>query len=349
MAGAQLGFPWSQAPGDGAAIEIAAGVLWMRLPMPHPPGHINIYAFDEGDGWAVIDTGYGVAGMKERWQTLLDGPLAAKPVTRLLCSHHHPDHIGLAGWFQTEHGAELLMSRLSWHMARMRVLDVQPQATPEDIAFWIAAGMAPEVLAKRRVDRPMNYCDMVAPMPMGFTRLHEGAPLRLGGRDWDVRMAHGHAAGMVTLFSRDDNLVIGADHLLPGPAASISVYSTEPDADPVSEWFDSCARLAEIARDDQLVLPGHGLPFTGAPLRLARMVTSRRDKLDRLLAHVSSPKTACDCFAPLFKSPVSGPMYGFAMVEAVAHLNHLLAQGLVTRTRREDGAWLWQAKEAADG
>lgn len=350
MTHARMQYPWGDGPAeDGSAVQVAEGVLWMRLPMPHPPGSINVYAFDDGDGWSVVDTGYDLPPLRDLWQVILNGPLAGKPVKRLLCTHHHPDHIGLAGWFQRDLGAELLMSRLSWHMARMRVLDVQPEATPEDIAFWTAAGMPAEVLQKRIASRPMNYSDSVAPLPMGFTRLHEGKTLRMGGRDWDVRYAHGHAAGQVTLWSRDDDLVIGADHLLPGASASIGVYSTEPDADPVTEWFATCHRLAGYAREDHIVLPGHGAVFTGLPHRLERMIRNRRGKLDRLLAHLSSPQTTCDSFSPLFKRVMDGPLFGHALVEAVAHLNHLHQSGQVTRVRRDDGAWLWQAKDPRDG
>lgn len=347
---APMHYPLGQGPAeDGSAVDIAEGVLWMRLPMPHLPDHINIYAFDEGDGWTVVDTGYDLPETRALWDKILTGPLAGKPVARLLCTHHHPDHIGLAGWFQEELGATLMMSRLAWHIGRMRVLDVQPKATAADIAFWRAAGMRPEMLEKRIAARPMNYSDTVVPMPMGYFRLREGAVLRMGGRDWDIRRADGHAAGQVTLWSRDDALVIGADHLLPGASASIGVYSTEPEADPVSEWLETCARLAAVAREDHIVLPGHGPVFTGLPGRLDRMVRNRQGKLSRLLSHLDQPQTACDSFSALFKRVMDGPLYGHALVESVAHLNHLYQTGKVSRTARGDGAWLWQAKERDDG
>lgn len=349
MTGAPLRFPWAEAPGIGQAIEIAEGVLWMRVPLPIIPDHINIFAFDDGDGWTVIDTGFDTGDGRVAWQALLSGPLKGKPVNRLLCTHHHPDHIGLAGWFQTELGATLMMSRTAWYFARMRVLDVQDTATPEDIAFWRAAGMPPEMLAERMAGRPMNYSDTVAPMPMGFFRLREGDTLRMGGRNWTVRLVHGHAPSQITLWSADDNLVLGADHLLPGASASLSVYSTEPEADPVAEFLSSCERTRAFVRDDQLILPGHGLPFEGGAQRLERMIRNRKARLTRLLGHLDTPQTVCSSFSPLFKRRMTGPLYGHALVETVGHLNHLHQSGQVVRWRREDGAWLWQRREARDG
>ena len=341
----QIRFPFEVPPEAGAAIEVAPGVLWMRLPLPMVLDHVNVYALDDGAGWTVIDPGYNTRRTRETWQTLLAGPLGGRPVRRVLVTHHHPDHIGLAGWFQAEHGAELWTSRTAWLFARMLVLDVQESVAPETLAFWRDAGMDAAILAQRAAERPFNFADVVAPLPLGYRRLCEGGQVEIGGRRWRVRMGDGHAPEHVTLWSMDDNLVIGGDQLLPGISANLGVYPTEPEADPVGEWLESCAALAAFARDDQLVLPGHKLPFTGLPLRLRQMIDNHHGALERLVAHLAAPKRAAECFAPLFKREIGPEVYGMALVETVAHLNHLLAQGRASRWRGADGAWLWQVQE----
>ncbi|WP_212524994.1 MBL fold metallo-hydrolase [Actibacterium sp. MT2.3-13A] len=343
-AGHLIRYPWAEGPKEGAAIEVAEGVLWLRLPLPMQLDHVNVFALDDGDGWTVIDTGFDSRRGRAIWQECLDGPLAGRPVNRVLVTHHHPDHVGLAGWFQAEHGAELVTTRTAWLFARMLTLDEQERPTAETLAFWRGAGMAPEILDQRANERPFNFADVVAPMPLGFTRVRAGEVLRIGGRDWDVRLGDGHAPDHITLWSRDDNLVIGGDQLLPSISPNLGVYATEPDADPVAEWLDSCARLAPHARDDQLVLPGHKLPFTGLPARLHQLAENHHSALERLLEHLKAPHTACECFVPLFKREIGGSQYGHALVEAVAHLNHLHRAGKITRRRREDGAWLWGAR-----
>ncbi len=339
---APLRFPWDTPPGEGEAIEVAPGVLWFRLPLPMKLDHVNAYALDEGDSWTVIDTGFDTGRTRKVWAQLLAGPLAAKPVSRVIATHHHPDHIGLAGWFQRDHGAELVTTRTAWLFARMLVLDEQMVPVDETLAYWRAAGMDREIYARRARERPFNFSDIVADMPLGFRRIKEGDVIRAGGRDWDVRIGNGHAPEHATLWSRDCDLVIGGDQLLATISPNLGVYATEPDADPVGEWLESCERLAPHARDSQLVLPGHKLPFTGLPTRMRQLIDNHHHALERLLEFLDRPRTAAQCFPALFKRRIGEAEYGLALVEAVAHLNHLLAQGQVTRARDADGAWQWQ-------
>ena len=333
--------PFDTPPDPGTAIEVAEGVWWMRLPLPMKLDHVNVYALDDGDGWTLIDTGFDTKRTRREWEALLAGPLGWRKVRRVVATHHHPDHIGLAGWFQTQ-GAELVTTRTAWLYARMLVLDVQDLPTPEAIEFWRGTGMPAAELQRRSTERPYNFADVVAPLPLGFTRLIEGQTIRMGGRDWVVRMGDGHAPEHATFWEIGGNLVIGGDQLLPGISANIGVYPTEPMADPLGEWLTSCARLAPFAKDDQLVLPGHKLPFTGLPFRLTQMVENHHGALNRLAAFLSEPRRAAECFVPVFGREIGGDAYGMALVEAVAHLNHLLVAGRAKRIVADDGAWLWQ-------
>lgn len=343
-----LRHPWSAPPAPAEATEIAPGVLWLQLPLPMVLDHVNIYALDEGDSWTLIDTGIHSKRSVALWEDILAGPLQGKPVGRVIATHHHPDHIGMAGWIMDRCGADLWASRTSWLMARMLILDVEDRPTPQALALWRAGGMDPEILEQRSQDRPFNFADICAPLPVGYTRLQEGDVIHAGGRMWDVRMGGGHAAEHVTLWSRDDDLVIAGDQILAGISPNIGVYPTEPEADPLADWLAACDRLARHAREDHLVLPGHKLPFTGLPLRMAQLADNHLAALYRLRDFLKQPRTAADCFPLLFKRKVDAGTYGLALVEAIAHLNHLHHTGEVTRWRRSDDAWLWQMRAASD-
>jgi len=335
--------PFPDAPAEGQAVEVAEGILWLRLPLPMALDHVNVFALEDGDGWTVVDTGFSSKRAKGIWEALLAGPLSGKPVTRVVVTHYHPDHVGLAGWFQSR-GAELVTTRTSWLYARMLVLDEHPLPLPEAVEFQRRAGVPADRLQRYATTRPFNFADVVDPLPPGFTRIRDGDTLSAAGRRWAVRTGDGHAPEHATLWSLDDNLILGGDQLLPGISANIGVYPTEPDADPLTEWLESCARLAPHAREDQLVLPGHKLPFTGLPLRLRQMAENHEGALSRLLDHLQAPRTAADCFLPIFKRQIDGPEYGMALVESVAHLNCLLRRGQVTRTLSPQGAWLWERR-----
>jgi glyoxylase-like metal-dependent hydrolase (beta-lactamase superfamily II) len=334
--------PIETAPKPGEAIEVADGVLWLRIPLPMVLDHVNAYALRDGDGWTLIDTGLDTKKTRALWEGALAGPLAGLPVRRLIVTHHHPDHVGLAGWFQAR-GAELHMTRTAWLFARMLTLDEQAVPNSETLAYWQSAGMDAATFEERRGTRPFNFADVVHPMPLGFTRLSDGGTIEMGGRTWDIRFGQGHAPDHATFWSRNDDLVIGGDQLLATISPNLGVYATEPGADPVGEWLESCAGFQPHAREVQLVLPGHKLPFTGLPARLKQLIQNHHGALDRLRGHLASgEKTAAECFAPLFKRKIDAGTYGLALVEAVAHLNHLLAIDAVTRHRRADGAWLYR-------
>jgi glyoxylase-like metal-dependent hydrolase (beta-lactamase superfamily II) len=294
--------------------------------------------------WRRLDGGgHGFDTGKARaiWEAVLSGPLAGRPVRRVLVTHYHPDHVGLAGWFQAR-GAELWTTRTSWLLARMLVLDEQPLPVAETVAFWTSAGMAPGILAQRLAERPFNFCDVVAPLPLGYRRIAEGDRMRIGGRDWDVRMGDGHAPEHATLWSSDGTLVLGGDQLLPSISPNLGVYASEPEADPVGDWIASCRRLAPFATEGQLVLPGHKLPYAGLPTRMRQLEENHEGALDRLAAHLRVPRTAAECFPPLFLREIGPGEYGLALVEAMAHCLHLWHRGIAVRERREDGAWLWR-------
>ncbi|MBV2359054.1 MBL fold metallo-hydrolase [Thalassococcus sp. CAU 1522] len=341
--GGTIRYPWDTPPEPGAAIEVAEGVLWMRLPLPMKLDHVNVYALDDGDGWTVVDTGFASSKSRAIWQGLIDGPLGRRPINRVIVTHHHPDHVGLAGWFVRDHGAELVTTRTAWLMARMLQLDVQDVPSPETVDYWRGCGMAAEVLAQRLSERPFNFADCTAPLPLGFTRIREGDTLRAGGRSWDIRIGNGHAPEHATFWSRDCDLVLAGDQILPSISSNIGVYATEPEADPVGEWLEACERLSAFARDAHLVLGGHKLPFTGLPARMRQLIDNHHGALDRLHAHLAVPHSAGECFAPLFKRRIGAGEYGLALVESMAHCLHLWHEGRATRTRREDGAWVFQA------
>lgn len=336
-----LRYPFPEPPAPGSAVELAEGVLWLRLALPFRPDHLNVYAIDDGDAWTLVDTGLDNPACREAWDALLAGPLAGRPVGRVILTHHHPDHVGLVGHFQAL-GAELWTTRTAWLMARMLTLDRQDRPSAELLDFWRGAGMDGEILAERAATRPFNFADMVRPLPLGYRRIGEGDEIVAGGRRWRVAIGHGHAPEQATLFGIDHDLVLVGDQVLPTISPNLGVYATEPDADPVGEFLESCARLGTLATARHLALPGHGRPFLDLPDRLAALAASAEAGLDRLRGFLAEPRRAADCFPVLYGRRIGAAEYGLALAEALGHLNRLTAAGEAGRRMGSDGAWRWR-------
>jgi len=338
---ARLSHPWEEAPAPGEVTEVALGVLWARLPLPMVLNHVNVYILDEGDAWSVVDTGLDWAKARAGWEALLAGPLRGKPVGRVILTHHHPDHIGLAGWF-ADQGAEVWATRIAWLFGRMLTLDHHERPTERHLEFRRRAGMPAELLAAYAEERPFNFSTCVAPIPLGFRAIEEGEELTMAGRRWLVRFGHGHAPAHATFWS-EDGIVLAGDQVIPGISSNISVYPTEPEADPLGDWLASCARLRGHALPEHLVLPGHKLPFRGLAFRLTQLIENHEGALGRIETEMCRrPVTAADTFDAIFKRPIGAGEYGLALGEAVAHMNRLHRAGRATREPRPDGAWLYR-------
>ncbi len=306
--------------------------------------HVNVYVIDEGDSWTIIDTGFWSKKTQSIWSDIKEKWFSDKPIGKVIVTHHHPDHVGLAGWFQTEFKADLWMSRTAWLMARMLRLDYQKLPTEETINFWRRAGMDDLILNERATGKPFNFGDSVHEMPLGFRRIIDGEKIILGNRSWIVRVGNGHAPEHLTLWCEDDPIVIAGDQIISSISPNLGVYATEPEADPVQEWLMSCEAFLPFSNDKQLVLPGHKLLFYGLPHRLKQLIENHHSALTRLVAFLKEPRTAVDCFPVLFNRKISDNEYGLALVEAVAHLNHLYRKKIVKRELNSKGAYVYTLK-----
>lgn len=340
--GRGLLYPFAVPPASGEAVEVASGVLWMRLAMPMALDHINVYAVRDGDGWTLVDTGLNLASTQAEWEALLAGPLEGRPVSRVICTHMHPDHIGLAGWLCERFHAPLAMTRLEYVTARMLLADTGRPAPESGAVFYRAAGWNEAQLESYRRDFG-QFGRAVAPMPAGYVRMREGDRVTIGGADWRVVVGEGHSPEHACLWREADGVVLGGDQILPKISSNVSVWPTEPDADPLGDWLASLERMKTVFPDEVLVLPSHGEPFRGVQARLDGLLRGHRTALRRLERTLASPKRAVDVFPALFARAVGDGVRGMATGEAVAHLNYLLRQGRAGRTRDAEGVDWWIA------
>ncbi len=336
-----LSFPFTEKPTGADPVQIEPGILWFRLPLPMALDHVNVYALADSKGWTIVDTGFHSSRGVELWKQIMADHLAGRPIKRVIVSHYHPDHVGMAGWFKHQFGAEIYATRVSWLFARMLTLDVQETPTPEALRHVKVSGINDVRFEEIKNSRPFNFADCVHPIPLGYKRLSEGDWIKMGQRNWQVRIGHGHAPSHATFWSEDGNICIGADQFLPDITSNTGVYASEPEANPLQEWLDSCRRFLAMANEDILVLPGHKVPFRKLETRLGELIEHHESCLENLSNHLIRPSTAVDCFDAIFGRRIPDREFGLALAETNAHLNYLWLNNQIAK-ERIDGVNYWR-------
>jgi glyoxylase-like metal-dependent hydrolase (beta-lactamase superfamily II) len=335
---AGLLYPHGEAvPAEGQMLAVADGIFWLRMPLPFGLDHINLWVLDGGDHWAIVDTGVALPALKAHWRALFEGPLAGKPVGRLIVTHYHPDHIGLAGWFVAKFGVPLEMSRGEFMLARTLTLDIGGKTPPEVVRFYASHGWSADAVDRLEQADWGGFARLIHRLPQGYRRLTAGQTIGIGGRTWEVVVGAGHSPEHVCLLDRAAGLLISGDQVLPRITSNVSVYPTEPMADPLGDWLDSIEALRALPAQT-LVLPAHNEPFAGLHERLDQLAADHHRKLEALLAACREPMTARDSFATLFRRPVVEHELQMATGEALAHLHWLERRGQLTRVGLEGGA-----------
>jgi glyoxylase-like metal-dependent hydrolase (beta-lactamase superfamily II) len=314
---------------------ILPGLYGVRFALPFALDHVNIWLVEEQDEWTVIDTGLADDGTRARWRELQQGLLAKRPIARILATHYHPDHMGLAGWLCAETGAALWTSRTEWLTARLLAQDASEEWVVAGRRFDRRAGLDDQLIEERAA-RGNLYRRRVVPPPPSFRRVRHGDRVRLADSEWRVIVGRGHAPEMLCLFNPEQNVLIVGDQVLPRISPNVSVWPSEPEADPLAEFLSSLAGLKELP-EDCLVLPSHGLPFRGLHARIDQLIGHHHERLERALEACATPVTLAEVMPRLFDRTLDVHQLQFALGESLAHLNHLVEQDRLARELHADG------------
>jgi len=334
---ASLVFPFSLPPGQGEAIEVAPGLLWARIPLPFRLDHVNVYFLDDGDGWAVVDTGIDNDKARLAWNALLGGPLAGRRLTRILVTHMHPDHIGLAGWLTERFDIPLMTSQTAYIECLNLSLAPGRLQAPVYRNFYRRNGLD-EATTALIATMGHDYLGMVATLPPTFERLVAGDRLDVGGRAFDVLAGDGHAPEQLMLFNREEKLFLGADQVLAKISPNVSVSALSPRGDPLGLYLRSLRALKADLPEDSLVLPGHQLPFYGLHERANELAAHHVARCEALLrACRGKPHRPAELLPVLFLRQLDPHQMGFAFSELLAHVNYMLDRGVLKWMERGDG------------
>lgn len=326
---------------DAPMVEISSGLFGLRLPLPFALDHVNIWLLRGGSGWTLIDTGIANAPTRAFWEDQLDNQLDGRPLERLIATHFHPDHMGLAGWICERTGAAFWTTRTEWLTAQALVHNTSDAFVEAGRNFDIRAGLDAERIAERARRGNLYRTRVMAP-PASYSRINAGDDLVIDGELWRVMIGRGHAPEMICLYNAERDLLIAADQILQKISPNIGVWPTEPDADPLADYLASLGPFRDLP-ETTLVLPSHGQPFRGLHARIDQLIDHHRYRLDRAVDAAGNGSTAVEMMPALFDRELDAHQLGFALGEAVAHLNHLVFKGILARATDAAGVHRYSA------
>ncbi len=333
-----LDFPCPEPPKPGEVVEVRPGVFWARLALPFRLNHVNLYLIEDGAGLALIDTGIDDPPSRAAWEALIDGPLKGRRLTRLIATHFHPDHIGLAGWLCERFDMPLAMSQTEYLLALNIRLDPSALKSEPYRGFYRSHGLT-EKSTEILLGNGLQYLRMVVTPPKTFQRLLADDRLTIGGRTFSVLTGGGHSPEHVMLFSAEDNLLIAGDQILAKISPNVSVEAMEPDGDPLGIYLRSLERMKARLPEDVLVLPGHNLPFVGLHTRADELIAHHEARCMAIVeACTAAPQTAAELVPVIFGRAIDDPhQLVFAFGEALAHINTMIRAGRLRVGHSERG------------
>jgi glyoxylase-like metal-dependent hydrolase (beta-lactamase superfamily II) len=327
-------------PAPGEALPVSEGVWWIRMPLPFALDHINLWLLEDGEGWTLVDTGFGVPATWELWEKHFCGAMGGRPVKNVVVTHYHPDHVGSAAWLVERTGAPFWMTTseyLSAHAARDDFGGFDRDNTLDlYIRNGVDASAVPESTRKGK-----GYSRGVPDMPKRYRRMMHGDKLSIGGHEWEVITVFGHAPEHAALWCASKNVLISGDQVLPRITTNVGVWGNQPEANPLQLFLSSLGRFSHLP-GDALVLPSHDRVFHGLHPRIAQLHEHHERRLERLLEGCAEPLTAFQALPLLFKRKLDDHQMMFAMGEAIAHLHYLEHEGKVRRIVDDRGVRRFQ-------
>lgn len=340
---AQLDYPFGDSlPASGALLEVAPGLHWLRMGLPFALNHINLWLLEDNfqgrDGWTIIDCGIANDATRAAWETIFATHLRGLPVLRVIATHCHPDHVGLADWLCSRWDVPLWMTAGEYGFARMMSAALPGVDGTAMLPHFQQHGLTDPVMLETLQGRKSYYPTLVPSVPTAYTRLQEGQSVRIGQRDWRVIAGFGHSPEHAALACVEDALLISGDMVLPRISTNVSVFAIEPESNPVRQYLDSLQKYATLPADT-LVLPSHGKPFRGLATRIAQLDAHHAERLAEVLAACAKPRSAAEIVPIMFLRPLDAHQLTFALGEALAHLHLLWFDRALERITGDDGIY----------
>lgn len=335
-----LEFPWGDPPAPGTSIEVSPAIHWIRMPLPFALDHINLWVLEDDGGVTLVDSGFASSATEDLWKTLFRSVFAGKSPGKLVCTHHHPDHMGLSGWLMQTYGIQMWTTQKEWDAYHVWSRMDQAQLLQTMQGFYRRGGV-PDERQHSDLERRQSMSSRERLEPTGFEKIEGGEDIEMGGQAWRVTIGTGHAPELAALYATRDGILISGDQVLPRISPNVSVMPFALDSNPLKDFLDSLSRFRQLP-SDTLVLPSHKLPFYGLHDRIDTLTAHHADRLDDALGACKEPITAAEATTVLFPRALNDHQYFFALGETLAHLNYLWLDGQVSRSEQDSGTFMFE-------
>ena len=344
----QLQYPLADTlPATGSTLPIAPGVLWLRMGLPFALNHINLWLLEDHiatpngvvQGWTVVDCGISSDATRAAWEQLFadaHAGLRGLPILRVIATHCHPDHVGLADWLCQRWQVDLWMTAGEYAFARMMSAGLAGADGTAMFPHFRRHGLLDPAMEEQIQERKHYYTNMVPSVPVAYHRLREGEDIQIGAHTWQIITGFGHSPEHAALYCPALEVLISGDMVLPRISTNVSVFAIEPEANPVRLYLDSLQKFRRLP-SSTLVLPSHGKPFVGLHTRIDQLEHHHAQRLAEVLNACTTPQSATDIVPIIFHCPLDAHQLTFALGEALAHLHHLWFAGKLERRLDGDG------------
>ena len=335
-------YPFSTIPEAGQMQPVAPGIFWLRMPLPFRLNHINLWLLEDGDGWTLIDTGMAMDEAREAWLQIFADHLGGRPINRIIVTHFHSDHAGLAGWLTDRFDSQLWMSETEWRRTRMMAGGPDQSWSNNVMSYFHQAG-CPEEMITETHSLWSGYNKRMSPTPDLHTTLSEGMTFDIGGQTWRVLIGRGHAPEHVSLYCSELDVLIAGDQVLPRISPNVSLFPGDGGDNPLGDFLVTTASFRARLPDTSLVLPSHNEPFYGLHYRLDQLASHHDERLDHMAGLCGEPLTGYGVSRQSFSPDLDGLQASLALTETMAHLNYLITLGRIKRETSDDGVWIHAA------
>ena len=311
----------------GEVGEVMEGVYQLKVPVPFPLVFVSVYLVEGYDGWTIIDTGFDYPEGREVWEKGARqlGLNHHRDVERIVVTHFHPDHLGLARWLQERSGAPVYVLEGEIQHSHEVWDDPDPASFAEHL---VGGGMDPA-----SAERAAAQMRAKLSLPGEMLPLQEGEKIERGAVAPRVLHAPGHADYQLMLHDEGRNVLFAADHVMLGITPNIGLWPNTKGR-PLARYLESLSGLRGL--DANLVLPGHGPLFHDLNARVEELLLHHEERLDLMeRALGDEPQTPFAVSRKVFRYTLSLYERCFALAESLAHLEHLALTGRAERI--EDG------------